>query len=240
MTETPVKLLSIAGALAAAVACSAGGTNTIDKPKGAKADAAEKLCQQAGEPDDCDVCDLMEWYDDGECDDFCSTPDPDCAQEREPNLACDIRLDQWMYDCLQYNLGAGESLSDAIDFCVGGVEDGEPIAIEEICDEDDEDCFIDLADNAQECADAIGVEVSGRQPNPACDERLDEWMYDCLEYNLDKGESLEDAVDECLGQVYDGEPIELAGICESEDIDCFIDLADNAEDCASAIGDELN
>ncbi len=36
----------------------------------------------SGHPDygyECDVCDIYGWYGDGECDDFCSSPDPDCS-----------------------------------------------------------------------------------------------------------------------------------------------------------------
>lgn len=33
----------------------------------------------AGKADHVDWCDVFAWYGDGECDDFCANPDPDCA-----------------------------------------------------------------------------------------------------------------------------------------------------------------
>lgn len=33
----------------------------------------------AGKTDHVDWCDLLDWYDDGVCDEFCTSPDPDCG-----------------------------------------------------------------------------------------------------------------------------------------------------------------
>ena len=244
MTKFPTRSLLLATTLAGLVACSVSPTysgSAIEKPEGGKADMGPKLCQLLGAPIDCDVCDIAGWYGDGECDEyeFCGQPDPDCRPPREPNPVCDSRLDGWMFDCIDRNVRNGESLEDATGFCVGGVEDGEPIEIAGICDSGDDDCFIDLADNAPACAEAIGLELAGRAPNPACDGRLDDWMYDCIDRNLGAGESLEDAMDFCVGGVEDGEPMATDGICAFDDDDCFLDLADNAPACGEAIGLEL-
>ena len=64
-------------------------------------------------------------------------------------------------------------------------------------------------------------------------------MFRCIETNLET-ETLEDAIGFCVGGVFDGEPIELAGICDGEDTDCFEQLSDNAEECAAAIAAELD
>ncbi|MBW2460307.1 MAG: hypothetical protein JRH11_01590 [Deltaproteobacteria bacterium] len=53
-------------------------SDAVAKPAG-KADAVSRLCADAGEPADCDICDVRSWYDDGECDEFCASPDPDCG-----------------------------------------------------------------------------------------------------------------------------------------------------------------
>ena len=70
----------IAGLLLIGLGCGSGSSNPdpVEKPKNNKADAVGRLCKDAGLPADCDICQVRDWYDDGECDDFCKTPDPDC------------------------------------------------------------------------------------------------------------------------------------------------------------------
>lgn len=59
----------------------ADSTVTKDMFSTGKADEAmmEKICTDAGLEPGCDVCAVMEWYDDGACEEFCAEPDPDCA-----------------------------------------------------------------------------------------------------------------------------------------------------------------
>lgn len=61
------------------VACAAQTerVESVDKPLG-KADVAS-YCGLFGFEEDCDLCAEFDWYSDGECDDFCDAPDPDCA-----------------------------------------------------------------------------------------------------------------------------------------------------------------
>lgn len=54
-------------------------SSAVAKPADGKADAVSRLCADAGEPADCDICDVRSWYGDGECDEFCTSPDPDCG-----------------------------------------------------------------------------------------------------------------------------------------------------------------
>ena len=42
-------------------------------------DVVSRMCRDLGQPGDCDICQAAGWYDDGECDTFCSVPDGDCA-----------------------------------------------------------------------------------------------------------------------------------------------------------------
>ena len=66
------------------VACTAEQEGpSMGKPVGGegKADAVDRLCADAGQPAGCDICVHRDWYGDGECDDFCSSPDPDCEPE---------------------------------------------------------------------------------------------------------------------------------------------------------------
>jgi uncharacterized protein (TIGR03382 family) len=54
-----------------------------DAPQGeGEGEWAEGEWADDGEPD-ADVCAEEDWYGDGECDDFCDAPDPDCAGEPE-------------------------------------------------------------------------------------------------------------------------------------------------------------
>ncbi len=65
--------------------CGGGGDGGLDGVS--KADftgkfddaVAARLCTQAGQPADCDICALQAWYGDGVCDTFCPSPDTDCA-----------------------------------------------------------------------------------------------------------------------------------------------------------------
>jgi len=56
----------------------------------AKADGwTDHLCDMIGAPSDCDICDELDWYGDGEyCDDFCDLPDPDCATTCDTDADC--------------------------------------------------------------------------------------------------------------------------------------------------------
>jgi len=73
-------LIAVGGLIASVVAgCAAEPVTDVTKPEGGKADAVTRLCQDAGEPDDCDICDVRGWYGDGECDEFCRTADSDCS-----------------------------------------------------------------------------------------------------------------------------------------------------------------
>lgn len=67
-----------------------GGLPDSGKPDDGKEDSVGRLCRDAGQPADCDICLIREWYGDGECDDFCTTPDPDCNVVVEPECSWDI------------------------------------------------------------------------------------------------------------------------------------------------------
>ena len=67
--------------------------------------AVARICKEMGAPPDCDICELKGWYGDGECDTFCSSPDPDCRliQPQRPfdcqelDIEFEICLEQWGY-----------------------------------------------------------------------------------------------------------------------------------------------
>jgi hypothetical protein len=65
------------------IACGSGTSDPIEKPEDSKADAIGRLCEMVGKPADCDICQIQDWYGDGECDDFCKNPDPDCETTNE-------------------------------------------------------------------------------------------------------------------------------------------------------------
>ncbi len=65
--------------LALAVIGCSGGPDEVSKPLTASPEELERLCELAGEPAGCDVCETHRWYEDGVCDAFCTSPDPDCA-----------------------------------------------------------------------------------------------------------------------------------------------------------------
>lgn len=65
------------------------GLTDSGKPEDGKEDAVGRLCRDAGLPADCDICTEREWYGDGECDDFCSNPDPDCEAPVDPQCSWD-------------------------------------------------------------------------------------------------------------------------------------------------------
>lgn len=79
------------------------------KPTAGKADAVARLCEDAGLPDDCDICDVRGWYGDGECDDFCSAPDPDCGGDPGPAVVADAVCD---YDIISPLADNSEELRD--------------------------------------------------------------------------------------------------------------------------------
>lgn len=66
-------------------ACSAvdPAADDVAKPTDDKADTGQKICVELGQPATCDPCDAAGWYNDGECDTFCKTPDPDCSASSE-------------------------------------------------------------------------------------------------------------------------------------------------------------
>ena len=51
-------------------------TNNANNP-----DPTKEEIRENGGNDDIDYCELYGWYDDGECDDFCDTVDPDCVAD---------------------------------------------------------------------------------------------------------------------------------------------------------------
>jgi hypothetical protein len=214
------------------LASCAADADRIGKPKDGKQDATEKLCKQAGEPENCDICEVQGWYGDGECDDFCPEADADCSMSgvREANPLCDPRLDSWMFECIDRNIASGENPVEAMEFCVGGVHDGEPLEIDGICNS--EACFIELSSNAEVCGEAILKELS--ESIAFCDPRLEQWMYDCFDSGFEEGDKgLDEVRDGCVSAALDGEVLELDGICDSAA--CLEELAENAVSCGEAV-----
>jgi len=96
-------------------ACSGSenGSSEAPSPSPEKADLASqdgkadstavaRMCKEMGAPPDCDICERKGWYSDGECDTFCSSPDPDCQQPQELNcndldIEFEICLERWGY-----------------------------------------------------------------------------------------------------------------------------------------------
>lgn len=62
----------------------------------AKADGLSQaqMCSKFGYDDDCDICSVAGWYEDGACDGFCPKPDPDCGTPtNDDTLHTRVRLD---------------------------------------------------------------------------------------------------------------------------------------------------
>jgi hypothetical protein len=53
---------------------------TKERVHSPKADDAAigRMCLEMDQPPDCDICQVMDWYGDDVCDNFCHQPDPDC------------------------------------------------------------------------------------------------------------------------------------------------------------------
>lgn len=67
-------------------ACSSS-TEPSDSQSGAA--MSKDDARAAGKADQgTDYCEEFGWYGDGECDDFCLQPDPDCGQGCDPTLMC--------------------------------------------------------------------------------------------------------------------------------------------------------
>ena len=78
-TPNRIALAALTAGLFALAGCDATPAPLdTDKPRDGSADAYGRLCRDQGLPDDCDICAVRSWYGDGECDDFCPEPDPDC------------------------------------------------------------------------------------------------------------------------------------------------------------------
>lgn len=67
-----------------------------------KADGYERICEFLGLDADCDICEALDFYSDGECDDFCLSIDDDCLPS-ETNTCDDCPFDDpvgcLMLDC---------------------------------------------------------------------------------------------------------------------------------------------
>jgi hypothetical protein len=83
-----VAIISTAGIFAIGACSSDDAENSWDKAEmsqsGGKydADLEAKICKEHGQPSDCDVCQVANWYNDGACDSFCRNYDlEDCGGE---------------------------------------------------------------------------------------------------------------------------------------------------------------
>lgn len=125
----------------------------------AKADGdTEWICELLSAEPGCDFCDLLGWYDDGVCDDFCDQSDPDCSVPPYSipfEEVCDDEID---------NDGDGRVDCDDAD-CEGsalcGVLPPYSIPFEDDCDDgidNDYDGLVDCDDPecAEECAPPPG------------------------------------------------------------------------------------
>jgi len=93
MTKRALGSLVLSLSLAGAIGCSSSGPGPgKEELASGKADAAEKLCAAAGEAADCDVCEVADWYDDGECDRFCGHVDGDCLSDEYVFAFTDVRV----------------------------------------------------------------------------------------------------------------------------------------------------
>ena len=104
---TPNRPLLIPASIAALCAFALTGCadeNTITKPDGYA--EASRMCEDLGEGPDCDICEFYGWYSDGECDEFCSTSDLDCAT--------DAMVDGAVLDTITVPDDAGVEYPDAL------------------------------------------------------------------------------------------------------------------------------
>jgi hypothetical protein len=237
--KTP--LLALLASSFFVLACKSSSTSV---PKPEKEDAIARLCEDIGEPADCDICELRDWIGDGVCDDFCLTHDPDCG--RATNPACASKeLDEWIFECFELNNDI--PIEEAQEFCAESSLEGPLLEDVESCANNS--CLRGVTKRAQECSEGIAAEISAltREPNPACHELLDTWMFECFTENFDE-HGLADTFDFCVESIENGEPLEEAGICQigndvdgfETDLDCHEELMNNAEQCASAMGDEFH
>lgn len=74
-----MKTALIASGLMLLGSCASDAGGPPDKRDISKKADSATACTDLGLPADCDVCAEFDWYEDGECDSFCKTPDPDCG-----------------------------------------------------------------------------------------------------------------------------------------------------------------
>jgi hypothetical protein len=85
--QLPWWVRAVAGPAAIGLTVGLAGCDTTETPSLAKDDAmqgkadgfTDSLCLEIGAESGCDLCAEMGWYDDGVCDDFCESVDPECG-----------------------------------------------------------------------------------------------------------------------------------------------------------------
>lgn len=60
-------------------ACATEPSPTGTEPSRGKSDGIAQSCADLGYDAGCDICEIFDWYSDGQCDEVCLVPDPDCT-----------------------------------------------------------------------------------------------------------------------------------------------------------------
>jgi hypothetical protein len=103
------------------------------------------LCEDSSSPECLQIAESAEECAAAVVEEESNTPNPVPDVEIDE---CEPELASWMVDCLAANLED----EAAVEFCVEGVENGEPLEEAGICD--DSECLIRMAENASDCAAA--------------------------------------------------------------------------------------
>jgi len=211
-----------------------GATLTREEVEQGKADGFDDvLCELIGAEPGCDLCEELDWYGDGYCDDFCDEPDPDCgaiALYAAPPIDCET--DEQCPDGMECVEHTGECPPGA--YCILPPSPGTCQPVEDEGCTTDDDC-----DDGERCIGAVGECPEGAfcilPPTPGTCEPVTQCNFDddCDEgeqcVNTITGECPEGAY--CILPPYTGE---CRPIIEcSEDADCPDDMhcEETGSDC---------
>ncbi len=148
-----------------------------------KSDDSSELCEQIGAPADCDLCEELEWYGDGVCDDFCDLPDSDClaidcADTANKHRACLDVEDNVIGDCVP-EVGTS-AFDDVLVTCCNGSSTDPTTLCHDLSRA--EDC--DLEDGWEICVTTAMTihDIDREQAELFCADDDSEWAICCEEF----------------------------------------------------------
>ena len=203
------------------------GEVTREMARDAKADGfTDWLCEILWLPPGCDLCEELGWYDDGICDDFCESPDPDCAPPPDEcytdadcaeNESCEgaVNCPEGAYCILPASPGSCEPSETG---CMDGADN-------------DLDGLVDCAD--PDCIPECVAMYMAPPPEPETD------CHDGVDNDLDGLTDCDDldCADQCMVVMYMAPmPNETGDLCDNgidDDADGMVDCDD--PDCLCVV-----